>query len=66
MAKVLMDMEEFKDIEQLFDRVDYLKKQVRKSTIFDDPASCRIDEKDVTRPFTLEETKALVRIILSL
>lgn len=66
MAQVIMTMEEFKQADSLKNKVHSLKESIKGMTIFDDPTSCWNTEQDVIRAFTLEETKELVKMILSL
>lgn len=66
MAQVIISMEEYKTTEKRLSAVSDLKESIKGMTIFSDPTDCWNTEQDVIRPFTLEETKALVKLILEL
>ena len=66
MAQVIISMEEYKTTEKRLSAVSDLKESIKGMTIFSNPSDCWNTEQDVTRPFTLEETKALVKTILEL
>lgn len=66
MAQVIMTMEEYKQSESVINKAHLLKESVKGMTIFDDPTSCWNTEQDIVRAFTLEETKELVKMILSM
>ncbi len=66
MAQVILSMEEYKQHERKLEAVKKLKKQIISSDVFADSSDCWNTEKDVIKPFTLEETKSLVKIILEL
>ena len=66
MAQVIMSMEEYRQTENRLSATGELKEKVRSSGVFEDSASCWNTENDIIRPFTLEETKALVKQILEL
>ena len=66
MAQVIMTMEEFKQADNLKNKAHSLKESVKGMTIFDDPTSCGNTEQDIVRAFSLEETKELVKMILSI
>lgn len=66
MAQVIISMEEYKTTEKRLSAVSDLKETIKGMTIFSDPSDCWNTEQDVIRPFTLEETKALVKLILEL
>ena len=66
MAQVLMSMEEYKQIEQKLSAIKALQELVKGSHVFEDNTACWNTEQNVIRPFTLEETKALVKLIFEL
>lgn len=66
MAKVLMSMEEYKQIELKLSAIKDIQELVKGSNVFEDNTACWNTEQDVIRPFTLEETRALIKMILSL
>ena len=66
MAQVIISMEEYKTTEKRLSAVSDLKETIKGMTIFSDQSDCWNTEQDVIRPFTLEETKALVKLILEL
>lgn len=66
MAQVIMSIKEYKHTENRLTAIGELKEKVRSSGVFEDSASCWNTENDIIRPFTLEETKALVKQILEL
>ena len=66
MAQVILSMEEYREIEQLQNKVRQLKKDVKDMNIFADPYSCWNTEKDVIKAFTLNETRAVVNMILKI
>lgn len=66
MAQVIISMEEYKTTEKRLSAVSDLKETIKGMTIFSDPSDCWNTEQNVIRPFTLEETKALVKLILEL
>lgn len=66
MAQVIISMEEYKTAEKRSSAVSDLKEILKGMTIFSDTADCWNTEQDVIRPFTLEETRALIKMILSL
>lgn len=66
MAKVMMSMEEYKQIELKLSAIKDIQELVKVSNVFEDNTACWNTEQDVIRPFTLEETRALIKMILSL
>lgn len=66
MAQVILSMEEYKQHERKIEAVKELKKQIMSSGVFADSSDCWNTEKDVIKPFTLEETKGLVKMIIEL
>ena len=66
MAQVLLSMEEYKQTEQKMSAIKGLQKFVKGSNVFEDNTACWNTEQDVIRPFSLEETKTLVKQILEL
>lgn len=66
MAQVIISMEEYKTTEKRLSAVSDLKETIKGMTIFSNPSDCWNTEQDLIRPFTLEETKALVKLILEL
>ena len=66
MAQVIISMEEYKTAEKRLSAVSDLKETINRMTIFSDPSDCWNTEQDVIRPFSLEETKALVKLIFEL
>ena len=66
MAQVIMSMEEYRQTENRLTAIGELKEKVRSLGVFEDSASCWNTENEIIRPFTLEETKALVKQILEL
>lgn len=66
MAQVIMSIKEYKHTENRLTAIGELKEKVRSLGVFEDSASCWNTENDIIRPFTLEETKALVKQILEL
>ena len=66
MAKVMMSMEEYKQIELKLSAIKDIQELVKGSNVFEDNTACWNTEQDVIRPFTLEETRALIKMILSL
>ena len=66
MAQVIISMEEYKTTEKRLSAVSDLKKSIKEMTIFSNPSDCWNTEQDVIRPFSLEETKALVKLIFEL
>ena len=66
MAQVIMTMEEFKQADNLKNKAHSRKESVKGMTILDDTTSCWNTEQDIVRAFTLEETKELVKMILSM
>ena len=66
MAQVIMSIKEYKHTENRLTAIGELKEKVRSLGVFEDSASCWNTENDIIRPFTLEETKALVKLIFEL
>ncbi|MBR1481520.1 MAG: hypothetical protein IJ598_00960 [Ruminococcus sp.] len=66
MAQVIISMEEYKTAEKRSSAVSDLKEILKGMTIFSETADCWNTEQDVIRPFTLEETRILVKTILEL
>ena len=66
MAQVLLSIEENKQTEQKMSAIKGLQEFVKGSNVYEDNTACWNTEQDVIRPFTIEETKALVKMILEL
>lgn len=68
MAQVIISMEEYKTAEKRLSAVSDLKEFLKGMTVFSDTVDCwnTVSWRDVIRPFTIEETKALVKMILEL
>ena len=66
MAQVIISMEEYKTAERRLSAVSDLQEFLKGMTIFSDPSDCWNTEQDVIRPFSLEETKTLVKLIIEL